>query len=61
MRYLISVPFYADRIKDVNQAMDDIAEAIGVPYISVSSQFDEDEHKARGERIKFLHDKEYHK
>jgi hypothetical protein len=37
-RYIISVPFYAEDMDDVNVAMDKIAEAIDVPYISVSVQ-----------------------
>ena len=37
-RYTISVPFYAEHLHDVNVAMDKIAKAIDVPYISVSVQ-----------------------
>ena len=38
MRYIISIPFYAKGLQEVEQAMDKIAKAIEVPYISVSSQ-----------------------
>ena len=37
-RYTISVPFYAEHLHEVNVAMDKIAKAIDVPYISVSVQ-----------------------
>ncbi len=37
-RYTISVPFYAEHLHEVNEAMDKIAKAIDVPYISVSVQ-----------------------
>jgi len=37
-RYTISVPFYAEHLHDVNVAMDKIAKAIDVPYVSVSVQ-----------------------
>ncbi len=52
MRYLISVPFYSDTLKEVNEAMDKIAESIEVPYISVSVENDE------GKRT-FINEKEY--
>ena len=51
-RYIISVPFYAEDMNDVNVAMDKIAEAIEVPYISVSVQ-DQDH------VITFLQSREY--
>jgi tagatose-1,6-bisphosphate aldolase len=38
MRYIISIPFYAEGLQEVEQAMDKIAKAVEVPYISVSSQ-----------------------
>lgn len=52
MRYLISVPFYSDTLKEVNEAMDKIAESIEVPYISVSVEND------KGKRT-FINEKEY--
>ena len=52
MRYLISVPFYSDTLKEVNEAMDKIAESIEVPYVSVSVEDDE------GKRT-FINEKEY--
>jgi hypothetical protein len=52
MRYLISVPFYSDNLKEVNEAMDKIAESIEVPYISVSVEND------KGKRT-FINEKEY--
>lgn len=52
MRYLINVPFYSDTLKEVNEAMDKIAESIEVPYISVSVENDE------GKRT-FINEKEY--
>ncbi len=53
MRYIINVPFYADNLQEVTQAMDKVAEAIGVEYISLSSQ-----DETTGKR-NFLTDKEY--
>lgn len=52
MRYLISVPFYSDNLKEVNEAMDKIAESIEVPYVSVSVEND------KGKRT-FINEKEY--
>ena len=36
MRYIISIPFYAEGLEEVEQAMGKIAKAIEVPYMSVS-------------------------
>jgi hypothetical protein len=52
MRYLINIPFYADDLQEVTQAMDKVAEAIGVEYVSLSCQHED------GKR-EFITDKEY--
>jgi len=43
-RFLISIPYYADSEEEVTLVMDKIAKTIDVPYISVSTQFEEDEY-----------------
>jgi uncharacterized membrane protein len=52
MRYIISIPFYAEGLEEVEEAMSKIAKAIEVPYMSVSLQDGE------GKRS-FIMDKEY--
>jgi hypothetical protein len=49
-RYIISIPYYADSIEEVEKAMDLIAEKIEVPYISLS---------IKNEGTTFVTDKEY--
>jgi len=44
-RFIISIPYYAEDISEVKDAIKNLAEAVEFPYASISSQFEDDNHK----------------
>tara|TARA_R100000951_G_scaffold93126_2_gene81659 strand:+ start:846 stop:1100 length:255 start_codon:yes stop_codon:yes gene_type:complete len=44
-RFIISIPYYAEDVSEVREAVKKLAEAIDVPYASIHSQCSSDNYK----------------
>ena len=44
-RFIISIPYYAEDVSEVREAVKKLAEAIEVPYASISTQCSSDDYK----------------
>ena len=44
-RFTISIPYYAEDVSEVREAIKKLAEAVEFPYASIHSQFTSDNHK----------------
>ena len=44
-RFIISIPYYAEDVSEVREAVKKLAEAVEFPYASIHSQFSSDNYK----------------